>query len=171
MDLKTIKLLAQYNETTNKEMNKYIAPLKKTQWIADFDTHFPSIFKICNHLYIGDYNWLKRFSKLRDFNYIKDGFFSGEISFTMDAFKEPLEYIAKREFLDKAIVQFVNELKENDLESNLRYTDSRGTEHNRNLGGLIIHMFNHQTHHRGMVSIYLEMLGIDNDYSNLFYLV
>jgi uncharacterized damage-inducible protein DinB len=171
MDIKTIKLLASYNETTNKEMNKYISQITETQWNTEFNAYLPSIFKICNHLYIGDFNWLKRFSKLRDFQYIKEGFFSREISFTMNAFKDPTEYIAKREYLDKAIKKFVNELTENDLEGHLKYTDSRGTEHNRNLGGLIIHMFNHQTHHRGMISIYLEMLGINNDYSNLFYLV
>jgi uncharacterized damage-inducible protein DinB len=171
MDLKTIKLLASYNETTNKEMNKYISQINATQWNTDFKAYLPSIFKVCNHLYIGDFNWLKRFSQLRDFKYIKDGFFSREISFTMEAFKDPKEYIAKREFLDKAINKFVNELTENDLGGHLKYTDSRGTEHNRNVGGLIIHMFNHQTHHRGMISIYLEMLGIDNDYSNLLYLI
>jgi uncharacterized damage-inducible protein DinB len=171
MDLKTIKLLANYNETTNKEMNKYISQINATQWNTDFKAYLPSIFKVCNHLYIGDFNWLKRFSKLRNFQYIKDGFFSGEISFTMEAFKDSKEYIAKREFLDQAINKFVSELTEKDLESHLKYIDSRGTEHNRNFGGLIIHMFNHQTHHRGMISIYLEMLGKDNDYSNLLYLV
>jgi uncharacterized damage-inducible protein DinB len=171
MDIKTIKLLASYNEATNKEMDKYISQMKETQWNTDFNAYLPSIFKICNHLYIGDFNWLKRFSKLRDFQYIKDGFFSREISFTMDAFNDPQEYIAKREYLDKMIYKFIDEVTENDLEKKLRYTDSRGTEHNRNFGGLIIHMFNHQTHHRGMISVYLEMLGIDNDYSNLLYLV
>jgi uncharacterized damage-inducible protein DinB len=171
MDIKTIKLLASYNEKTNKEMNKYISQLNETQWNTNFNTHFPSIFKMCNHIYIGDFNWLKRFCSSREFHFIKDGFFSKEISFTMDAFKDPKEYIDKREYLDQQIYKFVNELTENDLTTNLKYTDSRGTEHNRNLGGLIIHMLNHQTHHRGMISIYLEMLGIDNDYSNLFYLV
>jgi uncharacterized damage-inducible protein DinB len=171
MDIKTIKLLANYNETTNQEMNKYISQLNETQWNTDFNARFPSIFKMCNHIFIGDYNWLKRFSTLRDFQFIKDGFFSKEIAFTTDAFNNPKDYIAKREFLDKMINKFVNELSENDLNGNLGYTDSRGTEHNRNFGGLIIHMFNHQTHHRGMISVYLEMMGIENDYSNLLYLV
>ncbi|MEW6185934.1 MAG: DinB family protein, partial [Thermodesulfobacteriota bacterium] len=86
-------------------------------------------------------------------------------------FKGTPDYLAKREFLDRMIRAFALELTEKDLEGRLKYIDSRGTEHERNLGGLILHMFNHQTHHRGMVSVYLEMLGIDNDYSNLLYLV
>jgi uncharacterized damage-inducible protein DinB len=171
MDIKTIKLMASYNEKANKEMNKYISQLNESQWHTDFKAHFPSIFKICNHIYIGDFNWLKRFSTLRDFQFIKDSIFSKEIAFTMEAFLDSKEYIVKREYLDRRIDQFVNELTGNDLTRNLKYIDSRRTEHNRNFGGLIIHMFNHQTHHRGMISIYLEMLGIDNDYSNLLYLV
>ena len=167
MDLKTIKLLADYNKTTNKEMNKYISRINETQWNKDFKAYLPSIFKMCNHVYIGDYNWLKRFSTLRDFQYIKDGFFSREITFTMDAFKDPKEYVAKREYLDTMITKFVTELMENDLVNNLRYTDSRGTEHNRNFGGLIVHMFNHQTHHRGQISVLLDMIDVKNDYSSM----
>jgi uncharacterized damage-inducible protein DinB len=171
MDLKTIKLLARYNETANKEMNKYIAQLKAEQWNREFKAYFPSIFKMCNHIFIGDYNWLKRFSTLRDFQFIRDGFFSKDIPFTVEAFANPQEYLAKRVFLDEKTIAFVGELTDNDLENTLKYIDSRGTEHNRNFGGLIIHMFNHQTHHRGMISVYLEMMAIDNDFSNLLYLV
>jgi uncharacterized damage-inducible protein DinB len=32
-------------------------------------------------------------------------------------------------------------------------------------------MFNHQTHHRGMISLYLDMLGKENDFSSLLALV
>jgi uncharacterized damage-inducible protein DinB len=35
------------------------------------------------------------------------------------------------------------------------------------MDGLLIHLFNHETHHRAMVSIYLEMLGKANDYNNV----
>jgi uncharacterized damage-inducible protein DinB len=45
--------------------------------------------------------------------------------------------------------------------------DSHGKLYKRLFGGLIVHCFNHQTHHRGMISIYLDSLGIDNDFSNL----
>jgi uncharacterized damage-inducible protein DinB len=44
-------------------------------------------------------------------------------------------------------------------------------EQDRELGGLIMHLFNHQSHHRGMVSVYLDMLGKQNDFSNILPLV
>jgi uncharacterized damage-inducible protein DinB len=167
MDIKTIRLLASYNEKTNGEMNRFISQMDEAQWKHNFSTFFPSIAKMCNHIYIADFNWLKRFSKLRTFEYIKDKVFLNEINFATDAFETQKEYAAKREYMDKLIIKFVNEITLNDLERNLIYLDLRGTENNRSFGGLVLHMFNHQTHHRGMISIYLEMLGIENDYSNL----
>jgi uncharacterized damage-inducible protein DinB len=171
MDVNTIRLLAGYNEKTNSQMNGFISQLDEVQWNCSFNTFFPNIFKMCNHIYIADFSWLKRFSNLRTFEYIQDEIFLNEITFAMDVFKTQKEYVAKREYIDKLIIRFVNEITEIDLERNLKYTDLRGTENNRSFGGLVLHMFNHQTHHRGMISIYLEMLGIENDYSNLARLV
>ncbi len=171
MDTNTVRLLATYNEKTNSEMNRFISQLDESQWNRNFNTFFPSIFKMCNHIYVADFNWLKRFSKLRDFQYITDRVFLNEIAFGADAFETQKEYLSKREYLDKLIIRFINEITEADLERDLKYTDLRGTEHNRSFGGLVLNMFNHQTHHRGMISIYLEMLGIENDYSSLAYLV
>ncbi len=171
MDIKTIRLLADYNEKTNNEMNRFISQIDEIQWNHNFKAFYPNIFKLCNHIYIADFNWLKRFSKLRGFRYINDPLFLSEIDYAMDAFETQKEYLSQREFLDKLIISFVTEITESDLEHNLKYTDLRGTEHNRNFGGLVLSMFNHETHHRGMISIYLEMLGIENDYSNLARLV
>jgi len=52
------------------------------------------------------------------------------------------------------------------IRDSLTYIDSHGNEYTKNFGGLIIHMFNHETHHRGMISLYLENLGIDNDFNS-----
>ena len=77
------------------------------------------------------------------------------------------DYLDKREVMDGNITAFINEVDTIDLEMKLTYQDSRGTEFQKSFGGLILHMLNHETHHRGMISIYLENMGIDNDYSNL----
>lgn len=171
MDIKTVRLLADYNAKTNGEMNKSISRLDDKQWNHGFNAFFPSIFKMCNHIYIADFNWLKRFSNLRAFEYIQDKIFLNDISFATDVFKTNKEYLSERQYMDRLIIGFADEITEIDIERTLKYVDIRGTENNRNFGGLVLHMFNHQTHHRGMLSIYLEMLGIENDYSNLARLV
>jgi uncharacterized damage-inducible protein DinB len=72
-----------------------------------------------------------------------------------------------RNELDSFIRIFANELKKEDLGKYLVYRDSHNDEHNQEYGLVILHVFNHQSHHRGMISIYLEEMGIENDYSNI----
>jgi uncharacterized damage-inducible protein DinB len=167
MDLKTISFLAQYNSITNDSMNELITNLSDEQWNRKFGGYFSSIRSLCNHLYICDFNWLKRFALLRDFNYIKDDFFKKEQKFGSHAFEDKNEYLQKRKELDEYMKRFVEEVKEEDLNKYLKYKDSHEDEHNQEYGLVILHVFNHQTHHRGMISIYLEEMNVENDYSNI----
>lgn len=167
MDLKTIKLLGEYNAATNIKMGEHIVDLTTVQWGQIFEGYFPSVKSLCNHIYIADFNWLQRFSNLRPFEFVQKKFFVQTMRFDVMVLDGIEDYLEKREKLDEDINAFVNEINVADLELKLTYQDSRGTEFRRLFGGLVLHMFNHQTHHRGMISIYLENLGIHNDYSNL----
>jgi len=164
-------LLSRYNEEVNRKMNSFIEKLTRDQWERKFGGYFNSISRLCNHIYICDFNWLKRFSSLRPFEFVKKDLFRSNIAFTGLAVKNAKDYLAKRLELDDEINTFVTELTDKDLLENLKYVDSHGIEHYRNFGGLVIHMFNHGTHHRGMISLYLEEMGIENDYSNLMDIV
>jgi uncharacterized damage-inducible protein DinB len=37
----------------------------------------------------------------------------------------------------------------------------------KNVAGVLVHIFNHATHHRGGISVYLDILGKENDYSSV----
>ena len=167
MDINTLKLFAEYNKKTNSEMNTIIQSLTPDQWEQEFAGYFNSIQSLCNHIYICDFHWLKRFSRLRNFKYIKNEIFDNEFQFGTVVLKEIEAYIKYRQALDDLIIQFVNEITPSDLDKHLKYIDSHNYEYKKPLGALVIHMFNHQTHHRGMISIYLENLTIQNDFSNL----
>ena len=167
MDLGTIKLFGEYNTSTNIKMGELIADLTNAQWRQIFDGYFPSIISLCNHIYIADFNWLQRFSRLRQFEYAQNPFFAQTMRFDVMMLSGIEDYLEKRAKMDEDITAFVNEVEAADLEKRLKYQDSRGAEYVRIFGGLILHMFNHQTHHRGMISIYLENMEIDNDFSNL----
>jgi len=71
--------------------------------------------------------------------------------------------------LDNIITEFIKELREEDLNKSLRFINSKGVEMERKMNSLITHVFNHETHHRGMISVYLEMMGIENSYSDSMY--
>jgi len=73
--------------------------------------------------------------------------------------------------MDTIFISLAGEIRDDDLDMQLSYKSLKGEDQNRNFGGLLIHVFNHQTHHRGMISLCLELIGIPNDYSNLARLV
>ena len=58
-------------------------------------------------------------------------------------------------------MQFISELTDEVIVSTLKYTNSKGQKFNKNMGDLLLHVFNHQTHHRGQVSTLLYQAGID----------
>jgi uncharacterized damage-inducible protein DinB len=167
MDIATLKLFAKYNEMTNRKMNELILTLSEEQWNMHFGGFFSSIKSLCNHIYISDFNWLKRFAKLREFDFCNASVFKENIQFGTIVIETIKVYETKRNELDEYIKKFINEITDKDINSVLEYTDSHGTMHKKNIDGLILHMFNHETHHRGMISIYLEEMKIDNNYSNL----
>jgi uncharacterized damage-inducible protein DinB len=167
MDVGTVRFLAEYNRIANVKMNALIQGLDDAQWTRKFGGYFNSVRSMCNHLYIADFNWLKRFALLRPFEYMKDELFLKEIRFGTHAIETKDGYLRDRVVLDGFLKRFAEEVTEKDLGMNLRYKDSGGGDHDQDFGLVILHVFNHQSHHRGMVSIYLEEMGIENDYSNI----
>ena len=167
MQKDTFVLWAKYNRVVNEKMDGIISTLNPLEWNKDLGGYFKSIRGICSHLYVCDFNWLKRFSNLRDFSVFKESVFSREPYpfFSEILFEDMKEYLRMRPLLDEKICALMNEITEEDLHSLLKYTDSHGTVQELLFGGLLMQTLNHDTHHRGMISLYLELLGRDNDFS------
>ncbi len=104
---------------------------------------------------------------MRRFRYAEDGFFEKDVAFDAMVIDSVEDYLEKRKRLDEYIGQFAAEIRREDLKRALRYRNIKGQESERSFGGLVLHMFNHQTHHRGMISVYLDEMKISNDFSNL----
>jgi uncharacterized damage-inducible protein DinB len=164
-------LLAKYNAQANARMNKVLTTLSGEEWKREMGGFYKSVHALCAHLFIADSNWLNRFKSLREFPSLQapalaKAYAWGEMPF--DTFSE---YEEKRKQLDSLFLSFANELTDGDLGKRLRYQNWKGVQQDRAFGGLILHVFNHQTHHRGMISLYLDILGRENDFSNLVELV
>lgn len=167
MNIETVKLLAHYNSGVNSAMNKIISTLSPEEWDQTIGGYFKSMHGLCSHLFIGDQNWLNRFKNIKAFSYFNNSIFDKVYNFSEIPFTTIAEYQEKREILDTAFMKLAEEVVNEDLSKILQYKNMRGVEQNRVFGGVILHVFNHQTHHRGMISLYLEMLGRENDFSNL----
>jgi uncharacterized damage-inducible protein DinB len=164
-----LKVLAKYNKITNDSMNGILKGVTEEEWDKNFDGYFKSIHELCSHIYICDFNWLKRFKLIRYFDILSNDIFEVSYSFSETIFKSLNEYIQAREKLDDIIIEFINDVKEDDLRAILKFTDSKGIKNERRVDPLIMHVFNHQAHHRGMISLYLELLGKENDFASSLY--
>jgi uncharacterized damage-inducible protein DinB len=159
--------LGRYNRIANGEMDEVIKTLSDDEWDREFGGFFKSVRALCSHVYVADVTWLKRFGGLKEFKTLKDGLFQTELSFKELLFPRRDEYLAKRPKLDKLIISLIAELGEADLGKTLKYVDSRGKTFEYPVYGGLLQFLNHETHHRGMVSLYLELLGKDNDFNNV----
>lgn len=66
----------------------------------------------------------------------------------------------QRIWLDRQIINWVAELSEGDLDFVLGYHNTKGVPANKRYSSLVLHFFNHQTHHRGQVSTLLSRAGV-----------
>jgi uncharacterized damage-inducible protein DinB len=164
MNKETLSLLARYNSAANEKMNGIIATLRGDEWERELGGFFKSIQGLCSHVYLCDYIWMKRFHAMNGGG-DGGGFFAKTYRFTDSVPLGQDEYCAKQPEMDNTISAFINGLDGAALAETVRYVNSRGVSVEKPFGGLVLHLFNHHTHHRGMISLCLEMLGRDNDFN------
>ena len=163
----TITLFTKYNKSANEAMNGIIKTLSPEEWEKPLGGYFPSVRSLCSHIYICDFNWLKRIKNLRQFTVLSNPFFDKDYSFKETIFENMEEYLSMRPELDNRLIAFADEITDADLGSILKYTDAAGKSYERICGGCVLQFLNHETHHRGMISLFLEMLGRENDFNSL----
>lgn len=157
-----VVLLASYNAAMNSKLYAAAATLPKEELAADRGAFFGSLLGTLNHLVAGDTVWLRRFmghpssfaslSAMR--NIAAPAGLAHRYSDDLDAL------LAHRVRLDAIIAALAAEVSDNDLAQPLAYKNARG-ECRMQFGSLLLHLFNHQTHHRGQASTLLSQAGVD----------
>ncbi len=173
MFLEQIRLLARYNQAMNQRVYGTVAQLPPAEWTVDRGAFFRSISGTLNHIYVADIIWLQRFAVhpadygvLLPVTRIEKPDFLDKIPYA-----DFLELAAARESLDGTILAWTQEITESDLPYLLSYHNMRGEPHRKKFGSLILHLFNHQTHHRGQVTTLLSQLGWDVGVTDLLELI
>ena len=64
-----------------------------------------------------------------------------------------------RVWLDQVIVEWSRSITESDLDYTLNYTSMKGAPADKSFYGLVMHFFNHQTHHRGQAHALITHFG------------
>ncbi|AZF37629.1 DinB family protein [Pseudomonas sp. R4-39-08] len=157
------RLMASYNQWMNRKVYEAAGKLTDAALVADRQAFFGSILGTLNHLVLGDTVWLKRFaehpagfSALLPLSAI-----ATPVDLRQLAFADISELSAQRAWLDQLILNWADSLQETDLDQRLRYHTMRGAAAEKPFFGLLMHFFNHQTHHRGQVTTLLSQAGVD----------
>lgn len=157
-----IALLASYNASMNGRLYAAAAKLTKDEQVADRGAFFKSVIGTMNHIVAGDTIWLRRFAAHpSDFPSLKAMADIAAPSGLAHLYSEELDALLEQRIrLDAIISALATEVTDSDLAASLSYRNSRG-EFSKNFGNLLLHFFNHQTHHRGQVTTLLSQSHVD----------
>ncbi|MGB4075432.1 DinB family protein [Pseudomonas sp.] len=167
------QLLARYNAWMNAKLYAAAGQLSAQALSEDRGAFFPSILATLNHIAVADIIWLKRFAEHPACAELRQAISDLQRPTALDQLLfdtlEPLHALRSR--LDGHISDWVAALTEQDLEQVLAYGNMKGVPAQRPYASLMLHFFNHQTHHRGQTSALLHQAGQDIGVTDLLALI
>jgi uncharacterized damage-inducible protein DinB len=145
--------MARYNEWQNANLYSAADKLDDAERKRERGAFFGSIHGTLNHLLWGDQIWMSRFAGTpRPDGGIKESV--GRFSGWEDLKRERVAF-------DKIMIEWTAGLDASSLEGDLVYfSGAAGREIKRPKWFLLLHMFNHGTHHRGQVHCMLTQCGV-----------
>ena len=144
--------MAAYNQWMNERIYRIAAGVSDHERKRNLGAYFKSIHGTLNHILLGDQSWMQRF---------------GGQAVTMtgpdqELFADFGELSAARRKMDETISEWAAQLDEAFATAPLRfYSVTYKKEHVIPGWAAVVHLFNHQTHHRGQVMTLLTQLGKD----------
>ena len=161
--------LARYNRWMNERIYAVAATLTDAERRRDLGAFFGSVHLTLSHLLICDRAWLARVRGDKSEFVFCDS--AGERipvqDLRHDVYPEFAALSAERRVTDERIGAWVATLAQADLQATIEYKDTRGTPCRHAMWWGLLHMFNHQTHHRGQATTLLKQLGVDPGVTDL----
>jgi uncharacterized damage-inducible protein DinB len=155
--------MAAYNRWMNEKVYAAAAKLPSEEVMADRGAFFGSIHGTLSHLAVADTIWLQRFAA-HPAGYTALDTLRGlpiQRDLTARPFGDLPALTERRRFLDGVIDAWADAVTEEDLDQVLEYANTRGQTFRKPYFFLVMHFFNHQTHHRGQVTTLLTQAGVD----------
>jgi uncharacterized damage-inducible protein DinB len=166
-------LMSDYNTWMNTNLYNAVETLSSAEFFEDRKAFFGSVCGTLNHIAVADTIWLKRFAAHFDNCLALESVRELTMPPALDhiLFTEFSSLKAYRVFLDEIITRWVASLAEEDLDSLLVYTNKKGVASRKMLGKVLLHFFNHQTHHRGQLTTLLSQFNCDSGVTDLLMLI
>lgn len=166
-------LLAEYNAWMNAKLYEAAASLPADELNADKGAFFGSLMGTLNHIVAGDTIWLSRFARHPARHAALDPVRAMPVPTALTAiYSTDLAQLGvRRRELDQVILAWTAQLSDADLAQVLHYANTKGVVSQRRFSSLLLHFFNHQTHHRGQASTLLSQAGVDIGVTDLLMLI
>lgn len=147
--LEQIRHLAGYNAWANRRVYDAVAQLTEEEVWRDMGLFFGSLGGTLNHILVADRVWMKRFTGTGDHPLKLNAILHTDLG----------ELRAAREAEDARIVAYADALTTEVLESEFTYRMmTRPDMVTSRIWPDLLHVFNHQTHHRGQAHTGLSLL-------------
>lgn len=158
----------------NFETNLIICNMLSKSVISDLskksNCFYPSIIDSILHVMKSDCKWFSRLSKVSTNNYLDIIPIETIHNITIESVETEVirldQLIEIRKNIDTQITNFISSIDEEQFKKKIEIPF--GTELIiKELWQLLLQWFNHQTHHRGQISLQFELVGKENDYSTV----
>jgi uncharacterized damage-inducible protein DinB len=139
MAIENFRQLAAYNHWANMRIYETALQMPEEQYRRATGVFFGSLHGTLNHLLLTDRIWLRRLTG------------TGEHPDRLDAilFDDRRALLRARIAEDARLSDFVTGQSEADLTQPVEYRTTSGKPYSQPLQDILLHLFNHQTHHRG----------------------
>lgn len=157
-NLDYFRTMCRYNHWMNEKLYDVCEAIPDEVRKQDLGAFFRSMHGILNHVLLADRVWLGRFT----------GRLFIPRSLDQELYSEFSELRQERRKTDAEIEAWLATLPEADLAADLHYTSfTTPTPHVQPLWLVLLHLFNHQTHHRGQLTTLLSQTGYDSGVTDL----
>ena len=159
-----VRMMTAYNAEMNRRLYAAAANLTDEQRKQDRGLFWKSLHGTLNHLLWGDHNWMSRFD-----NWPKPPVTLKQSDTLHENFTD---LRAGREDADARLIAWAAEMEETWLaQDQVWYSGAAKRDMAMARRILMVHFFNHQTHHRGQAHAALTGFGQDPGETDLFLMV
>lgn len=139
MSIENFRLLADYNHWANRRIYAAALAMPEESYRRATGVFFGSLHGTLNHLLLTDRVWLKRLTG------------EGDHPKRLDAilFEDRRELARARMAEDARLIRVINGYGDADLVGTVSYQNMSGAPYQQVLQDILLHLFNHQAHHRG----------------------
>ncbi|MFA6164472.1 MAG: DinB family protein [Methylobacter sp.] len=171
--LEHLRLLSRYNQWMNDKLYNTAAQLPANELARNRGAFFGSVLGTLNHIMVADIIWLQRFSDHPSQHPALDQIRSmpKPQALAQTLINDFTVLSAERRKLDATIITWCEQLDASDLNYKLAYHNMKGEAAVKNFASLMLHFFNHQTHHRGQATTLLSQQGLDVGVTDLLTLI